>query len=30
MKISYANMKLKLNNEVNTFTFKDQTVEVLK
>ena len=30
MKISYANMKLKLNTEVNTFNFKDQKVQVLK
>lgn len=30
MKISYANMKLKLNTDVNTFDFKGQKVEVLK
>jgi hypothetical protein len=30
MKISYANMKLKTNTEVNTFDFLGQKVEVLK
>ena len=30
MKVSYANMKLKTNTEVNTFTFKDAQIEVLK
>ena len=29
-KVSYAKLNLKVNNEVNTFTFKDQTIEVLK
>jgi len=30
MKVSYANMKLKLNTDVNTFDFKGQKIEVLK
>ena len=30
MKASYANMKLKVNTEVDTFDFKGQTIEVLK
>ncbi len=30
MKVSYANMKLKTNTEVNTFMFKDTQIEVLK
>lgn len=30
MKVSYANMKLKLNTDVKTFDFKDQKVEVLQ
>ncbi len=30
MKISYANMKLKINTAVKTFEFGDQTVEVLQ
>ena len=30
MKVSYANMKLKLNTDVNTFDFAGQKVEVLK
>ena len=30
MKVSYANMKLKLNTGVKTFDFKDQKVEVLQ
>lgn len=30
MKVSYANMKLKINTEVNTFDFCGQTIEVLK
>lgn len=30
MKVSYTNMKLKVNTEVNTFDFSGQTVEVLK
>lgn len=29
-KVSYAKLGLKVNNEVNTFTFKDQEIEVLK
>lgn len=30
MKVSYANMKLKVNTDVNTFDFHGQTIEVLK
>jgi len=30
MKVSYANMKLKVNTEVNTFEFCGQNIEVLK
>ena len=30
MKVSYANMKLKTNTDVNTFDFNGQTIEVLK
>lgn len=30
MKVSYANMKLKTNTDVNTFDFAGQTIEVLK
>ena len=30
MKVSYANMKLKLNTDVNTFDFGGQKIEVLK
>ena len=30
MKVSYANMKLKINTDVNTFEFCGQTIEVLK
>lgn len=30
MKVSYTNMKLKVNTQVNTFQFGDQTIEVLK
>lgn len=30
MKVSYANMKLKVNTDVNTFDFRGQTIEVLK
>ena len=30
MKVSYANMKLKLNTEVNTFEFHGQKIQVLK
>ena len=30
MKVSYANMKLKTNTDVNTFQFCGQTIEVLK
>ncbi len=30
MKVSYANMKLKLNTEVNTFDFHGQQIEVLQ
>ena len=30
MKVSYANMKLKTNTQVNTFDFFGQTIEVLK
>jgi len=30
MKVSYANMKLKLNTDVNTFDFHGQKIEVLK
>ena len=29
-KVSYANLKLKINTEVNTFNFNNQTIEVLK
>ena len=29
-KVSYANLKLKTNTEVNTFEFQGQTIEVLK
>ena len=30
MKVSYANMKLKMNTDVNTFDFCGQKIEVLK
>ena len=30
MKVSYANMKLKVNTAVNTFEFCGQTIEVLQ
>ena len=30
MKVSYANMKLKVNTDVKTFDFKDQKVEILQ
>ena len=30
MKVSYANMKLKVNTDVNTFDFRGQIIEVLK
>ena len=29
-KVSYANLKLKVNTEVNTFDFEDSQIEVLK
>lgn len=29
-KVSYANLKLKVNSDINTFEFKGQTIEVLK